>query len=137
MSSQLDIERFKALLSGPEAEAVTKLRALRDEHQGYMRADTALRIQTIQAEARRMRDVLASIRVDGQHPRCNQAALLSERVLPMIHWRSSYEHFPSFQRTTCAYPSNCDSFDWKAHLDALDAAVNVDEANALSSLASD
>jgi hypothetical protein len=128
------MERFEALLSGSEEEAIARLRVLRDEHQGYVRADVALRIQTIQAEARRMRDVLASIRVDGQHPRCNQAALLSERVLPMIHWRSSYEHFPTFQRTTFAYPSNCDHFDWKAHLDALDAAVDADEAAALAAV---
>jgi hypothetical protein len=128
----LVLECFEALLSGSEEEAIAKLRVLRDEHQGYVRADVALRIQSIQAEARRMRNVLALVRVDGQHPRCNQAALLSERVLPMIHWRSSYEHFPTFQRTTFAYPSNCDRFDWKAHLDALDAAVDADEVAALA-----
>jgi hypothetical protein len=53
----------------------------------------------------------------------------------MIHWRSSYEHFSGFQRTTFAYPSNCDRFDWKAHMDALDAAIDVDEAAALADIA--
>lgn len=136
MSSQFDIERFKALMSGSEEEAIKKLRALRDEHQGYVRADTALRIQTIQAQARLMREVLSSVRSVAE-THFNPAALLSERVLPMIHWRSSYEHFRGFQRTVISYPSNCDHFDWKAHMDALDAAVDADEAKALSSLVSD
>jgi hypothetical protein len=127
------MERFQALLSGSEEEAIAKLRVLRDEHQGYVRADIALRILTIQAEARRMRDVLASVRSDAK-THGNPAALLSERVLPMIHWRSSYEHFRGFQRIIFAYPSNCDRFDWKAHLDALDAALDVDEASALASI---
>jgi hypothetical protein len=125
------MERFEALLSGSEEEAIASLRALRDEHQGYVRADVALRIQTIQAEARRMRDVLASVRLEAK-THFNPAALLSERVLPMIHWRSSYEHFRGFQRTVVSYPSNCDHFDWKAHMDALDAAVDADEAAALA-----
>ena len=126
------MERFEALLSGSEEEAIASLRALRDEHQGYVRADVALRIQTIQAEARLMRDVLASVRSEAK-THFNPAALLSERVSHMRHWASSYEHFRGFQRTIReGYPSNCDHFDWKAHMDALDAAVDADEAAALA-----
>ena len=127
------MERFEALLSGSEEEAIASLRALRDEYQGYKRADAALRIQTIQAQARLMRDVLASVRSEAK-THFNPAYLLSDRVSPMSKWRSSYEHFRGFQRTVVSYPSNCDRFDWKAHMDALDAAVDADEAAALSQL---
>jgi hypothetical protein len=126
------MERFEALLSGSEEEAIARLRVLREEHQGHMRVDIALRILTIQAEAHRMRDVLASVRSEAK-THCNPAALLSERVMPMRLWHSSYEHFRGVQRAICeSYPSNCDHFDWKAHLDALDAAVDADEAAALA-----
>jgi hypothetical protein len=136
MSAQVDIERFKALLSGSEEEAIAKLRALREEHREYIRADVMLRIQTIEAEARRMRNVLASVRrIVMTH--MSPAALLPERVLPMIGWRSSYDYFGSLQRAVISYPKNCDRFDWKAHLDALDAALDIDEANALSSVVLD
>jgi hypothetical protein len=136
MSAQIDLEQFKTLMSGSEEEAIAKLRALREEHQAYMRADVELRTKTIQQDARYIRETLSSVRTEARM-HLNPSAVLSVRVLPMIHWRPSYEYFRGFQNTIFTYPSRGDRFDWRAYLDALDAAVDADEAKALSSLVSD
>jgi hypothetical protein len=127
------MERFQALLSGSEEEAIVKLRALRDEHQGHMRADVALRTRTIRMDARYIRDTLSSVRAEARI-HLNPSAVLSVRVLPMIHWRPSHEHFGGFRDTIFSYPSRSEQFDWCAYLDALDAAVDADEAAALAAV---
>ena len=93
-----------------------------------MSPERALSIESIQEEARRMRVVLASIRAFAT-TRLSPAALLPERVLPMSEMRLSYgtERVRDNNDTS-------DRFDWKAHMDALDAAVDADEAAALSQL---
>jgi hypothetical protein len=131
------MRRFHALLlSCSDEEAIANLRALRDEHQGYMRADLALRVQAIRMEASNMREVIHYIRAEAMMmmPLVNPVAIISERITPLRHWRSSNydDDFRSFQRTVCeSYPNH---FDWKSHLDALDAALSFDEASALSAL---
>jgi hypothetical protein len=88
-----------------------------------MSPERALSIESIQEEARRMRAVLASIRAFAT-TRLSPAALLPERILPMSEMRLSYG-------TERVRDTNNNRFDWKAHLDALDAAVDADEAAAL------
>ena len=88
-----------------------------------MSPERALSIESIQEEARCMRAVLASIRAFAT-TRLSPAALLPERILPMSEMRLSYG-------TERVRNNNNNRFDWKAHLDALDAAVDEDEAAAL------
>jgi hypothetical protein len=127
------MERFEALLSGSEEEAIARLRVLRDEHQGYVRANVAQCIQTIKMDAGYMRDTLNSIRAEAR-VHLNPMTVLSARVLPMIHWRPSHEYFSGFRSTVLSYPSRSEQFDWCAYLDALKAAVDADEAAALAAV---
>jgi hypothetical protein len=94
-----------------------------------MSPERALSIESIQEEARRMRAVLASIRAFVT-TRLSPAALLPERILPMSEMRLSYgtERVRDYNNNNTS-----DRFDWKAHLDALDAAVDEDEAAAVAS----
>jgi hypothetical protein len=93
-----------------------------------MSPERALSIESIQEEARCMRAVLASIRAFAT-TRLSPAALLPERILPMSEMRLSY----GTERVRDNNNNNTsDRFDWKAHLDALDAAVDEDEAAALA-----
>jgi hypothetical protein len=93
-----------------------------------MSPERALSIESIQEEARRMRAVLASIRAFAT-TRLSPAALLPERILPMSEMRLSYG--TERVRDNINNNNTSDRFDWKAHLDALDAAVDADEAAAL------
>jgi len=95
-----------------------------------MSPERALSVESIQEEARRMRAVLASIRAFAT-TRLSPAALLPERILPMSEMRLSY----GTERVRDNNNNTSDRFDWKAHLDALDAAVDADEAAALHTLA--
>ena len=127
-------EPLRGLLScSSEAEAIAGFLKLRDEYQGYLLADGELRRQYIMSEAGELRERLRSVRAAAYGDCLNQAALLSEQVLPLRQWPSVYAHFRGFQRTICeGYPSNCDQFDWKAHLDGLDAALDEDVRRALN-----
>ena len=77
-----------------------------------------------------MRAVLASIRAFTT-TRLSPAALLPERILPMSEMRLSYgtEHVRDYNNNNTS-----DRFDWKAHLDAVDAAVDADEEAALAAV---
>jgi hypothetical protein len=100
-----------------EAEAMQRLRALRVEH--MRRTLQAQHVSIVrEAHAQRVRKLLARVRADT-----SPVALLNECIAPL---RSSTiaARFPAFQRAVRAhYP---DAFEWEAHLDALDAALDLE-----------
>ena len=112
-----------ALLNGSEAEAFAKLREMREDYQSNLRTQVAERVEAIRAEARRVREVLALVRMDPK-ARCEHLVAMRR------HWRlSKNEHYLAFQRAIRErYPND---FDWDAHLDELTEKVCNAERHSL------
>jgi len=128
-----------SLLSGSlsDSEATELLLQLRTRE----RAREHLAMLDKQVELKRQADslrvILQRVRTMASDPQwqANRAPLFSNNVVPLRHRPEVYYTFRKLQRVIPEYYPGSDAhFDWAAHLDALFAAVDADEQQAMSLL---
>ncbi len=96
------------------------LAQLREAHRNGVREHAEVRAEAIRAEARRLREALAVVRVSA-----NPAELMRE----LRQWRLSHEFLRVVQHGIQErYP---DAFDWSAHLNALNETLDFNEGCAV------
>lgn len=112
-------QRFEAALRDTE-EAFGQLRALREAQRNGVREHAEVRAEAIRAEARRLREALAVVRVSTKP---------AELMWELRQWRLSHDFLRVVQHGILErYP---DDFDWNAHLNALNETLDYNEGFAV------